>query len=256
MIALWIGMIVLGLGLAIYASRRAVGHASALAAGTRIPPFFIGVTLLAIGTDLPEIANSIVSSVSGHGDLNVGDGVGSTVTQVTLVLAILPLVGGSFVVGRSRVLAPGLLTAGALLGIAALLGDGHFSRSDGIILMLMWVLASAIVWFRNPPGAEPAMPVPSRRKTFHAANTLMSLALVGAGATAAVFGFIEISEEFGVPEFIIAFFAASLGTSLPELVVDITALRQKQRDMAVGDIFGSSLIDSTLAIGIGPAIAP
>ncbi|MBT8213352.1 MAG: hypothetical protein KJN71_09415, partial [Acidimicrobiia bacterium] len=143
---LWITMIVTGLGLAIYASRRAVGHATALAGGSRVPPFFIGMVLLAVGTDLPEIANSIVASVSGHGDLNVGDGVGSAVTQMTLVLAILPLVGGAFIVGRARILAPGLLTAAAMLVLAGLLADGHFSRLDGVICVCLWLVASVIVW--------------------------------------------------------------------------------------------------------------
>lgn len=256
MIALWIGLIVVGLGVAIVASRRAVTHASALALGSRVPPFFIGIVLLAIGTDLPEIANSIAASITGHGDLNIGDGVGSAVTQMTLVLAILPLAGGAFVIGRSRILAPGLLTAGSLLAVAALLADGRFGRADGIILVLMWIGASVIVWFRGPPASEPVMTVAPRTKMAHGVQVLVALALVGAGATAAVFGFVEVSEELGVPEFLIAFFAASLGTSLPELVVDITALRRAERDLAVGDLFGSSLIDATLAIGIGPAIAP
>ena len=77
---------------------------------------------------------------------------------------------------------------------------------------------------------------------------------MGGGATAAVAAFLEIAEQLDVPIFLISFFAASIGSSLPELVVDITAIRRGEKDLAIGDIFGSSLIDATLVMGIGPAI--
>lgn len=70
-----------GLLVAVMSSRWAVGHLTAFAAGTRIPPFVIGITLVSIGTDLPEIANSLVASVTGHGDINIGDSIGSATRQ-------------------------------------------------------------------------------------------------------------------------------------------------------------------------------
>jgi hypothetical protein len=93
-LAIGIAAIVGGFAVTVVASRRAVSDAAVLAAGTRLPPFLVGITLLAIGTDLPEIANSIVASVTGHGDINVGDSVGSAATQMTLVLGLLPILGG------------------------------------------------------------------------------------------------------------------------------------------------------------------
>jgi cation:H+ antiporter len=252
----WIALLVIGFTVALLASRRAVLHASALAFGLRVPPFLIGVTLLAIGTDLPEIANSIIASVAGHGDINVGDSIGSSVTQVTLILGLLPLIGGAFTAGRSRVLATGLLTVVAL-GIGAfLLSDGYLARSDGIILVGCWLVFSVILWRKGPPADQPAVVIPVRRKSFHATATIGYMALVGAGATAAVEAFVHLAEAFSVPEYLMTFFVASIGTSLPELIVDVTALRRGQRDLAVGDIFGSSLVDTTLSIGIGPIVAP
>lgn len=257
MVVVWIAAVVVGLGAALVASGRVVEHASALAFGLKVPPFLIGLTLLAIGTDLPEIANSIIASVADHGDLNVGDSVGSTITQVTLVLGLLPfLARRSFTVGRDRVLIPSLVIAGSLGTVAWLLRDGQFSRLDGAILLLIWIGGTFVVWRKAPPASEPTMSVSSRRKTYHAAAALIALAIVAAGATLAVFGFIELAEILGVPEFIIAFFALSIGTSLPELVIDVTAIRRGERDLAIGDIFGSSLVDSSLSIGIGPLIAP
>jgi cation:H+ antiporter len=71
-----------------------------------------------------------------------------------------------------------------------------------------------------------------------------------------VWGLTTLSEVLAVPEYIVAFFLASLGTSLPELVVTTTAMRSQQTELAIGDAMGASFIDSTLAIGIGPLFAP
>jgi cation:H+ antiporter len=252
----WIALLVIGFTVAFFASRRAVSHASALAFGLRVRPFLIGVTLLAIGTDLPEIANSIVASVSGHGDINVGDSIGSSVTQVTLILGLLPFLGGAFTAGPSRVLAIGSLTVVAL-GIGAfLMRDGYLSRADGTVLAIAWLISSFIVWRKAPPAAQPEVIVPSRRKSYHALATLGYMILVVAGATAAVQAFVKLAEAFSVPEYLMTFFIASIGTSLPELIVSVTALRRGERDLAIGDILGASLIDATLSIGIGPVIAP
>jgi cation:H+ antiporter len=79
---------------------------------------------------------------------------------------------------------------------------------------------------------------------------------VGAGATLAVVGTIEIAGQLGAPEFLISFFALSLGTSLPELIVGLTAARQGESALAVGDILGASFADSTLSVGIGPLLFP
>jgi cation:H+ antiporter len=218
MAVVWMILIVVGLAGAVLASRRAVTHASALAFGLRIPPFLVGITLVAIGTDLPEIANSIAASISGNGDLNVGDSVGSAATQVTLVLGLAPMAGGAFVAGGRRVAWVGGLTAAALAVGAILFADGFLGRP----------LAATIAY----------------------------LSLVGVFATGAVLGFEHISTILGIPQYIIAFFVASIGTSLPELVVSVSALRQGARDLAVGDLFGASLSDASLSIASGPLIAP
>src|SRR5918997_5059477 len=97
-IALQAFLLVGGLAVALVASDRAVAYTRALAAGLGAPPFIVGVVLVSLGTDLPEIANSIASHLQGEGDVNVGDSVGSTLTQYTLVLGLFPLVAGVMVI--------------------------------------------------------------------------------------------------------------------------------------------------------------
>lgn len=102
MVVLWVAVLLTGLLVAVMSSRWAVGHLIVFAAGTRIPPFVIGIILVSIGTDLPEIANSLVASVTGHGDINIGDSIGSATVQATLILGLLPIITGSFPIARKR----------------------------------------------------------------------------------------------------------------------------------------------------------
>lgn len=253
----WLAMIIAGFGIALVASRKAVQHASALAHGSSIPPFLIGITFVAIGTDLPEIANSVMASLAGHGDLNVGDSVGSVVTQVTLIFGLLALLArGAFEIDPTRIAAVSMFTVIAL-GIGALLmADGDLSRLDAVVLLAAWVLFTAVSWRLAPPLSGPVMETPTYHRARHAGLTILFLAAVGVGSGAAVKGVIELSALLGVPEYLISFFGASIGTSLPELVVDMTAVIAGKRDLALGDILGSCLVDATLSIAAGPLIAP
>lgn len=252
---IWIIAIVAGLLLAILGSRRAVVHLSALAAGSRIPPFFFGITLVAIGTDLPEMANSIAAAVAGHGDLNVGDSIGSATTQISLILGLLALVAGGVQVKKAQVTLIGGVTILSLAMGAVLLSDGHLSRPDAGVLILAWLMASLAMW-RQGSLKSPSLEKPTRSKLYHGAAVFIYLSIVGLGATLAVTAFVKISALLSVPEYLISFFAASIGTSLPELFVDITAVRQGHHQLAIGGIFGSSLVDSTVSMAIGPLIVP
>lgn len=260
MVFVWIAAALGGFLVAILGSRSAVEHATALAGRWQLPGFVVGLTLLAIGTDLPEIANSIVASASGNGDVNVGDSVGSAATQITLVLGLLPFFGRPLLASRRGLVAAGLLTAAALGLGTGLVADGYLGRPDAIILIGAWIAATWVVATVEPHSMhqlalalprEDEVPVWSRL-----IRALVGLAFVAGGASLAVWGVVEIAAAVGVPAYIISFFGASIGTSLPELVVDITAIRAGQTDLAVGDAFGSSLVDSTLSMGIGPVFFP
>ena len=254
MLVLWIAVIVIGLTASVWSSRNVVKHAGALAHGRNIPPFFVGMTLLAIGTDLPEIANSIVSSLSGHGDLNVGDSVGSATTQLTLVFGLFPFVAGAVWIDRGRVVSMGGAICVALLIGAVVVADGYLSRTDAVILVLVWLLAAVALWRRE--HSRPQVQAPDRTSVQHAVRAGLGLVITGAGATAAVKGFIEIASMLSVSEYLLSFFVTSIGTSLPELFVDATAIRRGQSELAVGGVFGSSMADATLSMASGPLIAP
>jgi cation:H+ antiporter len=255
--ALPLCLLVGGLAVALVASNVAVAYTRALAAALGAPPFVVGVVLVALGTDLPEIANSVSAHLQGEGDVNVGDSVGSTLTQYTFVLALFPLVVSVIAISRRQVGIVTLLTMGGLALTTAFVADGWLSRLDGLVLVLAWAVAMVVVTRLLPAAAaEDPRPVRVRSRSLQTGVVLGSLAVVGVGATVAVRALVELSEQLGVPELLLAFFGASLGTSAPEIAVDVTALRQGAPAIALGDALGSSLIDSTLSIGVGPLVAP
>jgi cation:H+ antiporter len=255
-IALQIFLFVGGLTVALLASGRAVAYTRALAASLGAPAFLVGVVLVSIGTDLPEIANSIAAHLEGEGDINVGDSVGSTLTQYTLVLGLFPFVA-ILPIARRQV---GVVTVFTMAGLGLTIlfvADGWLARWEGALLILAWAVFTFLV-VKLLPGLLPDDPPPVRQRNrlLQAGAVLLALAVVGFGATVAVRALVRIAELAGVPEFVIAFFGASLGTSAPEIVVDFTALVRGAPAIALGDALGSSLVDATLSIGAGPLVAP
>lgn len=256
MLALWVVALVVGVVGASYGSRRAVTGALAVADEMGWSKGLIGATLVAIGTDLPEIANSISASLTGHGDLIVGDATGSALTQITLILAILVVAAAKMGnvspdTGTELAVAIGALTVVACLGIAWAVSDGELGRFDGLLLVSFWVSSVLILgrWQRETK----VVPDGPRLGLGRAVAMLMGwLAVVGAAATLVVRSFIELTDAIGVPELVASTVVLALGTSLPELVVDWTAIRRGATALAFGDIFGSSLVDASLSIGAGP----
>ncbi len=253
MTILWSVVLLVCIAGTAFASRRAVTAALRVAEAMKISPAMVGLTVMSIGTDLPEIANSLVSSATGHGDVNVGDSMGSTFTQVTLTLGLLCLAGGTITTDRNFVLAVGTATFFSVVVVRMLLSDGELTRMNGALLIMLWLAGTALLGHGELRPRE-VFAEPDRRLMVDILIVLGWLAAVGAFAIGVVEAFLEIADAFGVPEFVGSFVALSIGTSLPELFVDLTAIRRGASSMAIGDVFGSSFVDATLSIGIGPAV--
>jgi cation:H+ antiporter len=256
-IAFQLFLLVGGLAVALVASDHAVTYTRALAAALGAPPFIVGVALVSIGTDLPELANSVAAHAQGEGDVNVGDSVGSTLTQYTFVLGLFPFVIAVIPIQRRQVALVTVLTMAGLGLTTFFVADGWLGRWEGAALVVAWG-AFTLLLVKALPGdvADAPPPVRHQRRIVQAGVVLLALGFVGFGATIAVRSLVRLAELAGVPEFVLAFFGASLGTSAPEIMVDITALLRGAPGIALGDALGSSLVDSTLSIGAGPLLFP
>jgi len=243
---------IFGLFVLIYCSDKAVKHSVTIASAWKIPPILIGLVFVSIGTDLPEIINSIIASWTGHGDINVGDSLGSAFTQITLILGLLALLVKDFKVDKKEILIIGVCEILSLILVASVVEKGYISRTNGFFLVISWILLMLIV--RTLTKKDDVYEKKGEKKIHHFIIAILGFLGVAAGSYILVESIITISTLFGVSEYFISFFIAAIGTSLPELAVDLNALRKRQYEIAIGDIIGSSIVDATLSIGIGPMI--
>jgi len=109
---------------------------------------------------------------------------------------------------------------------------------------------------RNPATKTNAVPRTDRRPSYHLVVAGVGFIGVAIGAYVVIQSVITLSTIFDIPEYLISFFVVAIGTSLPELIVDLTAIRKKQYELAIGDALGSCIVDATLSCGIGPLFFP
>jgi cation:H+ antiporter len=244
-----------GTALLIYSSDKAVLHSISIASAMGISPLMIGLVLVSIGTDLPEVANSIVSSSLGHGNINVGDSLGSVLAQMSLVLGLLPFFVGTFEVKREEIILIGACEVLALILAVSMAEKGNLSSLNGLFLVASWPIF--LLFSRKIIKKEEPLPTENDQgKLHHFMMVALGFAGVAVGAYIVVEAVIAISSWFNINEYLISFFVLAIGTSLPEFVVDLTALRKGQHELAIGDIIGSSLFDACFSIGIGALLFP
>lgn len=253
-----IAVLVAGLVLLIVSSDKAVKHSIHFASALGISSLIIGLVLVSIGTDLPEISNSIVSCWSGHGDIDLGDSFGSILSQITLVLGIIAVTAGRFTVKRHEVMVIGVFEVLALILSISVATTG-FTRVKALLLIAMWpifIFAIRKLVARDIVKEKKTERIGERHYLSHLAIAAMGFVGVAIGAIAVVQSVILLSEKLAIPEFFISFFLVGIGTSIPELVVDFTAIRRKQYELAIGDIIGSCIVDATVSISIGQLFFP
>ncbi len=254
-----VAVLILGIALMAYSSDKAVEHSLKIALAWGVSPFMIGLILVSLGTDLPEIVNSIVSCAVGHADIDVGDSLGSVLTQMTLILGLLPFLAGKFKVKRKEVLVIGAFEVLALILAVSIAEKGYFTRINALFLVASWpifMMLTRNATAKNAAEKEQILEHTGERHLRHFAIAALGFGGVAVGAYVVVQSVIKLSAVFHISEYLISFFIVAIGTSLPELVVDLTAIRKRQYELAIGDIIGSCVVDASFSIGIGQVFFP
>jgi cation:H+ antiporter len=253
-----VGFLIVGMIILTFSSNKTVDHSVILACNWAVPPIIIGLVLVSIGTDFPEIINSIISSSLDLGNINVGTSIGSAFSQVTLILGIIAIFLKRFEVNKKEVLTIGASILGTSILSFLLISDGLISRLDGLFLIISWILIVLLI--RRIAKKEFTCPAPSedkpKRNGYHVIMVFFGFIGVALGTFIVIESILEITRILNISEFIASFFIASIGTSLPELTVTLTAIRKGQQELAIGDIMGSSLLDASISIGVGPLLFP
>lgn len=253
-ITVGLSLLIVGLALLAISSEKAVEHSVGIATALRLSPLMIGLIVVSLGTDFPEIVNSIISSALGHVDINVGDSFGSVLTQMTLVLGLFPFFGEAFEVKREEIAVMGACEVLAFIASVSMVEKGYISRMNAFFLVASWPLLMLIA--RNMMKKTPSINGSNRKLSCHLLISALGFIGVAIGAYITVQSVIALSTVFSVPEYFVSFFIVAFGTSLPEIVVDLTAIRKRQYEIAIGDAIGSSIIDAGFSIGVGTLFFP
>jgi len=252
-------VLVAGLALLVFSSDSAVEHSVSIATALGASPIIIGLVLVSIGTDLPEVVNSILTSQIGHGDINIGDSLGSILAQITLVLGLVPFFVSKFEVNKKEVIIVGATQLLSIILVLAVVEKGYITRLNGLFLIVSWVLLMLIVNnFTNNKNRSLEKIVSQSDKSYfyHFRRAAIGFFGVAIGAYFVIQSVIALSEVFDIPEYTVSFFAVAIGTSLPELFVNVAAAKKKQYKLVIGNTLGSCIFDATFSIGIGPLFYP
>lgn len=251
-------MLVIGIAILLFSSDKTVELSSDFAKDLGISPFLVGILVLAVGTSLPEAANSIISSYAGQGDINVGNVFGSCLSQITLVLGLLAVMSGKKITGGRKDIM--LLGGCALLaGMLALLAveKGALNRLDALLLIFAYPILLFITQkYSVKEYSMKYMPRPDIQSAIQIGMILLGIGGVLAGSWLIVESVMTISEVLQIPSYFLSFFAIAVGTSLPELGVGLAAVRSGRFELIIGNILGSNIADATISIASGPILFP
>lgn len=259
-----------GLALLIFAAELIVRHGSSLALAFGVNPLILGLTIVAVGTSAPELAVGITASYTGSGALAVGNIAGTNLVNILLILGLSALMRPLPLHSRTISMDLPMMAVAAVL-MTALAWDGMLSPTDGVV-MLVVAVAYTVVLVRQsriesrtvkneykemygPEGARTPGTVEAR-VGLNSAMLAAGLVLSVLGANWLVDGAVEIARRLGLGEAIIGLTIVAIGTSAPELVTTIVGTLRNERDVAVGNLLGSSIYNILVILGIPCLLAP
>ncbi|MFB6195591.1 MAG: sodium:calcium antiporter [Haloplanus sp.] len=243
----------LGLVLLIYGGEQVVGNASALARDLGLPKLFIGVTFVAVGSSIPEIATSVYSGFYRAPQFVVGHIVGSATSQITVGVGVVALLS-PLSLDRStvRLYGGGMLVAMGLM--LAAIWSGRTTRLEGVVLVAAYLLFIALRYEDldlhdavDQRASADTTPVRA------AAGLGIGLAFVVLGGHLLVVNSRQVAVAAGVPQLVVGLLTG-LGTTAPEIAIAVTAVVEDRAGIAVGTLFGSNITDPLFSFGVGAVV--
>lgn len=264
-----VGLIALGLILLVLGGEALLRGAVGLATLARLTPAVIGLTVVAAGTSVPELAVSGVAAGQGKTDITVGNVVGSNIFNVAFILGVAALVRPLAISGNTIKLEYPVLALVTLMGVAVC-DDGAVSRVDGALCVAVYLgftayLVSLVRRQMNEKEirdlsaeVKEIAPTAGRRPRASVCFALLSagVALLAGGAHATVTGAVEVATALGLSERVIGLTIVSAGTGLPELVTSVVTGVRGRDDVAIGNVIGSNLFNVLGILGLTALVSP
>lgn len=227
--------------------------ASKLAKMLGVSDFIIGITIVALGTSLPELASDSYASYIDHGQIAVGDIIGSNITNIALILGMTCVIK-PLVIKHIEIYSGWIHLLILTLASAFILISGGIGRIGGILFIFAYILylKNAIEKYREL-GVETIEKNDLKKNIF---EVLIGLTGILIGAHLLVNSIIGLSTAFEISEYLIALVLMAVGTSLPELFVSVSAARKGYMTMALGNIIGSNVANILWVLGVAAVIRP
>jgi cation:H+ antiporter len=250
--------LVAGLILLAWSADLFVTGAVSIADNLGVSPIVIGLTIVSIGTSAPEILVSIAATLTGAGELAIGNAIGSNIANIGLVLGTTLLVTPLMVEHRAiRREMPVLLVV--TLGVGLLLLDNYLSRLEGLLMLGSLALILGLVmrvqardaYLVKEAGEEPHGNLSGVRAWI---IFLVGLALLVASSRVMVWGAVGVASELGVSRLVIGLTVVAVGTSLPELAATVASALRGHTEIALGNVIGSNLFNLLAVMSI-PGLA-
>lgn len=262
-------LIILGFVLLIKGADFLVDGASNIAKKFHIPEIVIGLTVVAIGTSMPELVVSVTSALEGHSDIAVGNVVGSNIANLFLILGLCSIIRPLEFKKQTRLIEnPITLLVTMLLYFLCNNGIGQsanlITKNEGIVLLIFCVLYIIYNIIISKKGEEfdledgEQIEIIDREQNIFKSIFFVIIGIVGLkfGGDLVVNSCVAIATCFGISEELISLTIVAVSTSLPELITSITATRKGETDMAIGNVIGSQIFNILLIIGTSAFLCP
>ncbi len=243
----------------IYGADFIIKESERIALHFNISHFVIGATLVAFGTSLPEMAASMMAAGQGKSDMAVANVLGSVIFNITLVLGLVFFIAKSMKPERDLFAKDSAWVVMPVVIFLIMIQDGVIGRVDGMIFLLIMVSYLIFLFTSSKEDLEGDIDE-SLTEKFNWGKTILLLSIgfiftIG-GANFVIDSGTNIARSLEVSEWIIGLFLISLGTSLPELVVSLVAIKKGNADMSIGNIIGSNVANFSMVIGGSSLINP
>ena len=259
-------LIIIGFGLLIKCADLLVDSSSSIAKKFHIPEIIIGLTIVSIGTSLPELIVSLKSAMSGHSDMSVGNVVGSNVCNLLLILGLASTINPIKFKKETRLIEiPICLVLTIIFGILCNTNN-IISRPESILLLILFTIFIIYTIIMGKKGekfdkeeGEIIEQKEEKSETSILKNIIfIILGIIGlkVGGDLVVDNSIIVAKFFNISEQIISLTIVAIGTSLPELVTSIVAAIKGNSDISIGNILGSNIFNMALIMGISALINP
>ena len=249
-------LLIVGFVFLIKGSDFFVDGASSIASLLKIPTIIVGLTIVALGTSAPEAAVSITSSLTGSNALAVSNVIGSNMFNILMVIGIAALLGE--LVMEKQVLEKDLpfLVGITLLWAIFIVIGWDITNIEGIILLAIMVAYIAyLVYSTKKSGGATEVEKPKYSLPYSIIFILVGLAGIVIGGDLVVDSASAIAIAFGMSETLVGLTIVAIGTSLPELVTSLTALKKGENQMVIGNVIGSNIFNILFVLGASSAIS-